>query len=585
MKTNIFSTTIFAAALAVTTFVSCDSDVFDVNGDPFKGTTYVVGDSIKSPIGVYLESEPDFSEYVKALRYSGTFNSLNQCSSGAAFTALVPNNEAMREFYQRRGVDSLENLTPEYMRQFMLYHTIPDSTISADKFVTRDTMTNLAGEILSITIDSVNAGQALIDNEAQVVEMGIEAYNGKIYVLSRALTPLVETVYDRLLESGTSSIMCEAIQASGWDKDLKTLADTVTESGRNNITKRYYTFLNVPDAVFAQAGINSLSDLRTKISERNDREGLSADSLLREYVSYHILNSLTPVSALGDADGDEISTKLLQTMATNQTIMLAIDPTAADISSKYTFNYLDEAATLDVASCDVRAKNGYVQTISSWLPVWEPEQTEVIWDLADYAEVRSIVEKAGKTYQPSSPVSSEEIIRADNATCYTVSMSETSNSSYGSVSYVTSKEYKLYEDLAGQYSTAYNNDRVVFNLGYLGSVEMQTPTLVRGKYRVTLAIGYVTALKFMTTQTDGSNGGLMKISFDGRDDASVYTTPYPKVTTSYKAGGVITVDLMDEVEFTETSAHTFKMIVMDPAASTNSKSCIHIDYIRFTPIE
>lgn len=585
MKTNIFSKTILAVALTAVTLVSCDSDVFDVNGNPFEGSTYVAGDSITSPIAVILDSEPDFTEYVKALRYSGTFSALNHSTVGVSFSAFVPNNDAMRDFYRRRGVDSLENLTPEYVREFVLFHTKRDS-ISADDFIREESIVNISGESLAISVDSVHPGEASLGNEGHIIQMGISAYNGNIYVLSSALTPLVETVYDRVLESGTSSIMVDAIQASGWAADLQTLSDTIVENGMSTVINRYYTFLNVTDAVFAKAGINSLGDLRSKLSERNDRQDVGADSLLREYVSYHILPSLMPVSNLGDAEGDDLVTKLLETAAMNQTIMLAIDPAATATEAKYTFNHLDEAANLVMASSDVRARNGYVHTLSSWLPVWEPDQTEVIWDLADYAEVRSIVEKQNPAlYQPASPVATETTVAINSAACYTFSMAAEMKNGAAAIRYSTCKSYALRAPLAGEITNAYRNDRVLFNLGYMGQVEMKTPTLVRGKYRVEITIGYVNALKFMAQQSQG-NGGMLKIAFDGREDATVYTKPYTKInTTAYLTGGFLTTELMEEVEFTETTAHNFQMIVMDPAASTNSSSTIQIDCIRFIPIE
>ncbi|MCM1332251.1 MAG: DUF5108 domain-containing protein [Bacteroides sp.] len=581
MKTKNLLKALFTVALMATTLASCDSDVFNINADPFKGQKYK--DDLTSPISIYLEGEADFSEYVKALRYSGTFNALNQSTSGVSFTALAPNNEAMRDFYRRRGVDSLEVLSPEYVKEFVLYHTLKDS-ISADQFVTKSSVTNISGETLNITIDAENSGEAMIGPEGRIVEMGISAYNGKIYVMSSALTPLVETVYDRVVENGASSIMLEAIEASGWKKDLQTIADTIIENGFKRVVNRYYTFLNVNDATFSKAGINNLADLRAKLSERNDRD-ITADSLLREYVSYHIMNAPYGIADFGDAEGEDIVTKLLGTMANNQTMMLAINPVAIGAAEKYTFNHQDESARFMVNESDVRAKNGYLHTIDSWLPVWEPDQTEVVWDLADYAEIRALL-AGSEYYQPAEPVAKETSISINKAACFTYVMGDggTKNNSYSDITYVTTKSYRLMAPLAGQYSTAVNNDRVVFNLGYMGSVEMTTPTIVKGKYRVEVSIGYMSTHSFMRTQSDG-NGGLLKVSFDDDPAATGFASPYTTVTNAYLTGGIFTTQLFEEVEFNETTSHNFKMIIMDPAASSNRSFSIQIDCIRFIPIQ
>ena len=118
---------------------ACDKDVFDINTDPFKDEVYST--ALTSPIASFLEEQEGYSEYVKVLNYSNMYNALNQSSSGTSFTAFVPNDEAMREFYQRRGVDSLQQLSKEYLRQFVLYHTVKDS-ILPESFVQKKTVQN-----------------------------------------------------------------------------------------------------------------------------------------------------------------------------------------------------------------------------------------------------------------------------------------------------------------------------------------------------------------------------------------------------------------------------------------------------------
>ena len=124
----------------------------------------------------------------------------------------------------------------------------------------------------------------------------------------------------------------------------------------------------------------------------------------------------------------------------------------------------------------------------------------------------------------------------------------------------------------------------------MGSVEMTTPTIVRGKYRLELSIIYTSTQSFMRQQTDG-NGGLVKITFDEdketgevpTPDHKVYTTPYTKVPSALP--GIYKSTIIDEIEFTETSAHNFKMVILDPAASSNSKFSLQFDCITFIPVQ
>lgn len=553
---------LFSVALA-----SCDKDVLDINSDPFKGQAYVNG--LASPIATFLTEQEGFGEYVKVLRYAGMFDALNQSSSGVSFTAFVPNDEAMHEFYQRRGVDSLAQLTPAYMRQFVLYHTVKDS-ILPDAFVQKKQVQNLNSDILSVEIDSLHAGQALLGGEGRIIEMGLSAYNGKVYVLSRAMTPLVETVFDRISQAGTSSVMLDALQATGWDRKLQTVADTTVNALRERVvTHYYYTMLNVSDATFQQAGIGSLSQLRSQL-KASDSRGLDEDSLLREYVAYHILQNQYTTDELGAMNGSEV-TRIWSSSAQNQVFTVTVDTLAAGEAGKYTLNAQATAARFIPDASNVLSKNGYVHELDGWLPVWEPEQTAVLWDLADYTEIKNIV--GPDYYQPSEPTQSEQRFRVASAPCFDYAMGESgsNNHSYSDIDYVTCKN-----NLKG----ANNYDRIVFNVGYMGKVTMNTPTIVRGRYRVELTIVYMTTHNFMRQQSDG-NGGLLKLQFDGRDDQTAFTAPYTKVPSPLP--GVYTSTIFDEVEFPVTASHQFSFVVLDPAASTNGNFSLQFDCIRFVP--
>ena len=547
---------------------SCDADVFNINADPFKDSMYV--SDLEAPISEYLSTQENLSEYVKALKYADLYNALNQSSDGTSFTALVPNNDAMHEFYQRRGVDSLQQLSEEYVKAFILYHTVKDS-ITADKFITKTSLTNLSNDGISLAMDSLNAGQIKLNNEGQVVEMGISAYNGTIYILSKAMTPLVETVYDRVAQLGTSNIMCEALQETGWAKELNTLADTTVVDGSKVTTKRYYTLLNVTDETFGKAGISSLASLKTKLAA-SDQRGVGADSLLREYVAYHVLQNSYSISSLFASSGSSL-TRIWGTSAKNQVFTITHDTLTTVPQQMYTFNASAESAQLDMACYNVRARNGYLHNITSWLPVWEPKQETVIWDLADYSEIKALVPSS--VYQPSEAPTSEDRYRITNAACFNAEVTDTKNTTYSEIDYVPCKRYTLKDA-----KQAYNWDRVVFNVGYMGSVEMSTPTLVRGKYKVELSIVYTTTHSFMRLQSDGT-GGRLRLTID--DANTIYTAPYTKVTSALP--GVYTSTLYDEIEFDETSAHTLKFVVLDPAASTNKNFSLQFDCITFTPIE
>lgn len=564
-----------AAATALVAFAACSSDVFDINSDPAEGNSYT--QTLTSPISTTLEADSSFTEYVKVLRYAGLFSALNQCTSGVSFTAFAPNNEAMNEFYSRRGIDSLGSVAKDYMRSFVLYHTVKDSILK-DAFITKTSVENLTGDKIYITIDANNPGQATLNDEGQVIEMARDAYNGKIYVLSRAMTPLVETVYDRIADAGTSTIFVDAITASGWSTRLSTVTDTVSTISSSGvvgkkITHYYYTVLNVSDATFKEAGISDLPSLKATLAASDDR-GLSEDSLLKEYVGYHILENSYTTDDLSVMNGSSL-TRIWGTAAANQVFTVSVDTLVQGLDS-VTFNASGQSAKFVASNSNVQAKNGYVHELSSWLPVWDPDQSEVLWDLADYTDIKNLV--PADEYQPKEKPSKESRTRVASAASvsrYTMGDAGTSNSSYSDIDYVTSTV-----------DGVNNHDRLVFNLGYMGTDTLTTPTIIKGKYRVELTIVYSTSQSFMRTQSSG-NGGLTKFNFDGCDDLTVYASPYTEIKSdkSVVPAGAYTSTLFSEVDFSETSTHTFSFVVLDPAASTNKGFSLQFDCIRFIPIE
>lgn len=542
---------IFLFMLPLLAFIACE--------DPYKDSTYQVYD--ENPISSYLSDQSDYSEWVSILKYANMFNALNQADQD--FTAFVPNNEAVTAFYQKKGVASIEELGAEYAKSLILFHTVLD-TISVDDFINSTSITNLSKDQLSIQIDSTTAGEAILNGEARVTQMAFSVSNGVIYFLADVMTPLVETVYERVAQNESYSIMREALDATGWADSLNTLADTTYLDGVQSVSKRYYTFLAVTNASFAQEGIQNLSDLKTTLGAGENVQD-SANALF-QYVAYHILQSNYTLENLTSFNGADTSS-IWDTAADNQVLMVTLDSLSQE---KFFLNQLGTPANFVVESSDVLAKNGFLHEISGYLPIWEPQQATVLWDLTDYGDVRNLV--PSEIYQPAAPVSSEDNLNIFDAASYVaeVSASGVSNRTYNYLAYVTCKT---------NLRDANYFDRLVINLGYLGHVTMRTPTLVKGKYRVDLKFVYLSDHAFMRTMSDG-NGGLMKISFDGDHVANV--SPYTTVTRTL--AGVYDATLYDEIEFETTAKHDFKIIIMDPAASTNSKFSLQLDCITFTPI-
>ncbi len=592
MKTPRITTALLA--LAALSLTSCDKDLWDFS-DRHDGA-YVSTES--SPISTTLAESEQFGQWVKVLEYSelySTLNSLYDANAGSVkFTMFAPTDDALQAFYSSRGVAGIEELGKNYAQALVRTMVCADDSIEFSEKFTSQVSTyqiqSAAGEMLSITVDPATSGYRL--NEAVHFSYDhIPCSNGFIYTADGVVNPLVETVWDKLQATSSSTIMTAAIQAAGYDRMLNTIADTAVVLGRMKYTYYNYTLLNVPDAVFQRTGISSLDDLRSALAQRPNPDGLSADQLLRQYVQYHILDAKYSVTDLSEMNGEDTIAISSKTLAPEQIYMVTRHYTGdsiqtGDEKTAVFVSYLNQndipGQTFNLNASDVLAKNGYLHELTGWMPVYEPAQTTVVWDLADYSQVR---QAAGVNYRPATVESSETKIDLTKLPCYTVDVPNgRGNSNYSELCYVTCKS---------NLKDCLYHDRVVLNMGYLGSVTMRTPTLVKGKYRVTVNMAYLTEQSIMRTSS-GCKGGLMKILVDLPEDFDSTTgdetlynktlvAPYTEISKSLP--GVYEGTLYDEIEFDTTSSHTFKFIIMDPAASTSSKVYLQFDTIVFTPIE
>jgi len=592
MKNNITYILLGACMLSWT---ACDSDLWkleDENKGAFVAVEY-------EPISTMLENSGEHDEWVKVLNYSGSYSVLNSIYSGSNsthfFAHFAPSDSAMQAFYASKQVNGIEDLGVEYARamvQTMTYD--PDEDKKNDSLAlslkfTADIETysweSECDEVVSCHIDTVQGGFSILNESGKdwvhVERNYIKCTNGFVYQTTGVLTPLVETVYDRIAQSGNSSIMLEALKATGYDKQLDVVSDTTYTLGNQTITKHIYTFLNVTDDVFQASGISSLSDLKSAIVNHASDKAANPDSLLKQYVLYHIFDDIVSRENLLNKGGDTVSIR--ESMAKNQIMM---------VSRQFLYyrNYLDNKGTekvdtvynvlfntddianqsIDSLNCDIIAKNGLVHNLTGWMPVYEPKQATVVWELTAYSEVR---QKLGVDYQPATLSSTEVKQDLSGLSCYKVEMGPDgkTNSTYTPLCYVTCKS---------NLKNCLHNDRLVINLGYQGSVAMSTPTLVKGKYRVSITMAYLPEQSFIRT-LNGCKGGMMRVSIDGEN--SIITSPYTTITKSLS--GTYEATLYDEVEFTETNSHEFKFVILDPAASSNNKFSLQFDVITFTPIE
>lgn len=564
--------------LLITLFSACN--------DPYEDSTYQIYDV--NPISSYLETRSDeFSEWIAVLKYADLYNAVNQASS--YFTVLTPTNEAMHKFYEKKKVSSIQELGKEYARSLAEYHIVNDS-VNLNTFVQGGKLEKktLSDDYLSVSFDedSEEGGfnSIYLNNEAHVKELAIQVSNGYVYVLDDVMSPLVENVYERINESAEKySLFIEALECTGWKDSLSVIYDEIKQEDNTVIQqKRNYTLLAVSDETYHSAGITSVVDIATKVGATGSDYTNSTNELFR-YVAYHILGGSYSIFDFNNFTGGT-TTRLWTTKAN------AVLEASLQDGNKLYLNYEGEIdgksvkASFIEDNSDIQAKNGIMHEVNGWLPLWESEIPVLVeWDFCDNEEVASWI-KSGYG-DPSQKYQSEDTGEhqsdVSSLACYTIDARNTAtslngaNGGYYRIGYATPKTGSAWVNCK-------NKDHMFLNLGYMGSIVMETPILIAGRYKVTLKVTYATSMDFMRTMKNGSNGGKIRFMFDDKTETTNEVPIYANVSEN-KLGIYDTV-IYDAIEFSTTGKHSMKMVVVDPAASTHNKFRIQIDYMIFEPI-
>lgn len=557
--------------LAIIGVSSCD--------DPYANDTFAIYDT--QPASTYLSSHADkFSEWIEVMKYADLYNAINQASE--YYTLFVPTNQAMQEFYRKKGVTSIKELGEEYAINLVKYHLIQD-TIDQATFISTDgamEKKTVSDDFLSVNIregegEMGGVNSIYVNDEAHVIEFANKVSNGYVYVLENTLTPLTESLYERFTEhADIYSIFKEALDRTGWGDNLNVIYEEVTENGVTTQIKRNCTVLAVTDAVYRACGINSFDDLAQRLGSGTDYTAKT--NALYNYVSYHLISGAYDLKKMQTFDTNEATSKLWNTMSEDGILRVS------KYRNAFWMNYNDENSRCQFVeeACDLQAKNGYIHQVSGWLPIADPDPETVLFDLTNFDVLREYSEKYGESGQVFQSVGSAEYNcelsnRTPTPSCYEFKTNKPATKYKYYVNYFTAKSGNAWKE-------ANLGDFLTLNLGYDGWISMQTPTLMKGRYKVTMRIGYATSMDFIRKGTSGSDGGSLELSFDGDYGKTVTVKPFMDIPSNTL--GCYTSVVYNELVFETTGVHTFKMVFKDTAASGTGNYRLMFDYLLFEPI-
>jgi uncharacterized surface protein with fasciclin (FAS1) repeats len=576
--------------------------------DPFEGDTFVTPTDEENEMSCtsVLEKHADeFSLWLELLNYADYYNGLKDADATA--TLFAPTNEAMEKFLEWRGVKSVEELDKQYAVYVVQNHIINGTKIGSETFVNTavdgtafPNKTLFQSDLIptfghqNTDVDDAlrdttifDAETIYLNNQAAVQPRDsggvnfIEASNAMIYYLDDVIHPLSETMIDKLEEQGEYTIFAAAARESGYDKVAELLRDTLRVAGGGYTVRTYsYTCFAPCDEAFRKEGINSLADLKSRVGE---------GQALYDFVAYHFLDRRVTRDDFFSFDDDD-QVLIYDTYLNSEVVTCQNETDGTTLTP-----VINERA--HVLRSNIEARNGLIHKIDYYLPVWQPDPVEVKWDFCNSSDIISFVNAYGadKGYGNlfSTALSNKEY-QVDLSTNYRDGQygeltsftykANTAKASYGNYRPVGFKKckYTSTKDKTSNAYDAYMNNLLVLNLGYAGWVEFTTPTIIKGRYKVTLHYASEVSMK-----TFHSAGSLTKFEIDNGEEQSWTTNKYvfKGLPTSTYTYGSADLELFDEVDFETSRTHTFKGTMLDINAKTNGSYHQLWDYVIFTPIK
>ena len=575
--------------------------------DPNEGEMFVQPSDLESEMSIIdvLERDADYSMWIDFLKHADYYNALKDASSEA--TIFCPNNAAITAFIAERGVSSVRDLPRDYARSVAQAHIIANTSITETTLntyaenATYIPTQNLFGSYLTLKygytitdVDDVDRTETIytpdsifINNQARLDKFtGITCANGVIYSMGTVITPLTETIIEKLELEGNYSIFAQAIHDTGYDSIANKMRDTTYVVGGGYVVNTYnYTCFAVPDEIYQKAGISDVSGLKTWLVNNSKGEETNGDAALANYIQYHFLLREYDTNELYNFQ-TEGQTLIFETKMPGQAIITNEDGGVRTINK-----------SIQILRSDIQARNGLIHKVNDVMPVYHPTPVTVRWDFLNSADIISFVNAYGADNGFGSLFTSD-LTTAERK----VDLSDARrNGDYGTLTSFTYKntdsrasatQFPVVGFIKEQWASAaakttprygtYMNNYLMLNLGYAGWIQFTTPSIIAGKYKVVLHYcADISVMKFF------SSGSLTKFEMDDHT-ANLYIYKGLADVISARARvlyGSVDLTLWESMEFDTSSPHNFKVTMMDINAKTDNQYHQMYDYIEFIPID
>lgn len=521
-------------------YIFCLAGIFTGCKDPYADIAFTQPNGTY-PAATYLSLNKESlgtSLWIDVLNRATMYNTINL---SATYTCFVPCDLAIKEYLTLKGYNSVSDIPVEEAQLLVRYHTIKGKSYSSmdfDNSVLADS--TASGDYLSTQY--LDGGIVNVNAEANVTKT-IKVSNGYIHLLDKLLTPITETVWQKLQSLNKYTIFAEALQQTGYSDRLNTIVTSGVDINGYITYKRYkYTVLAVPDSVYQSKNINSFQQLSDSLKSATDYT--STTNALNVYMAYHMLSQQQSFIDLSTFSGTSTS-RNISTMATNQLINLSIK------DNRFYMNY--KSATkkgTEFITINKNCKNGVIHSVSTILPVETPTPTQVKFELTDYSDLTTLPK-----YRAAQGDYSYLYMLSSGIACYNWMSVPSSKAGVGY--YLASKSGNAIMN------SAVNKDFLYLDLGTYGWVQMNLPAIIPGKYKVSL---------LYYSKLNATKAGKVTVIIDGAQIGAITTIGDSSTADKYS-----TTVVSSSLTFSTLGTHTLKLF-------TGDSNALYLDCIQFDPI-
>lgn len=317
-------------------------------------------------IGDYIAAHPDqFSEFEKLTELAGLHILLK---IRGPFTVLLPDNEAMMEYYTLKGVGGLDDFSEAFCEELCRNHFIANFISTGDIGLGALPYENGLGDYL---VTEFVGSDIIISKSAKIIKRDIYCANGIIQILNKVLDPVTQDIFTVVSSDPSYAIFSEGLRLTGL---MDTLRITSFPYGNGEARTRF-TLLAVADSIYKRYGINNVEEL-IEWCGANPESITFLENPFYRYIEYHCLNGSYFLS--------DLNTGVYPILSRDNNLQFTID-------SDYKINYdlkTGEYTGFNIEASNTPAKNGALHSVDDIMPAIEPIPASVLFETTDFFDVK-----------------------------------------------------------------------------------------------------------------------------------------------------------------------------------------------------